>query len=67
MTLKNASRETLLNWLVRSKRTAAREGRMPVDWRREINFSTCCICIVIALMIRFVLFGVPTAYLKGSM
>jgi hypothetical protein len=36
MTLKNASRETLLTWLVRSKRTAAREGRMPVDWGREI-------------------------------
>ena len=40
MTLKNASWETLLNWLVRSKKTTARKGsRMPVDWGREIyNF-----------------------------
>ena len=36
MTLKKASRETLLNWLVRSKKTATQEGRMPVDCGREI-------------------------------
>ena len=59
MTLKNASRETLLNWLVRSKKTAAREGRVSVDWGREIYFSTCT-CIVL-LMMRFVPFGVPMA------
>jgi len=58
MTLKNASWETLLNWLVRSKKTATREGGMPVDWGREIYFSTCS-CIV--LIIRCVPFGVPTA------
>ena len=58
MTLKNASRETLLNWLVRSKKIAAREGRMSFDWGREIYFSTCN-CIV--FMMRFVPFGVPTA------
>ena len=58
MTLKNASWEALLNWLVSSKKTAAREGRVPVDWGREIYFSTCN-CIV--LMMRFVPFGVPTA------
>jgi len=32
MTLKNSSRDTLLNWLVRSKKTAAREGGVLVRW-----------------------------------
>ncbi len=27
-----------MNWLVRLKKTTAREGRMPVDWGREIYF-----------------------------
>ena len=49
MTLKKALWETLLNWFVRPKKTAVREGRMPVDWGREIYVSTCR-CI-----------GVPTA------
>ena len=31
MTLKKASRDTLLNWLVRSKKTPAREGRVFLD------------------------------------
>jgi hypothetical protein len=31
MTSKKASRNMLLNWLVRSKKTAARVGRLPVD------------------------------------
>jgi hypothetical protein len=41
MTLKNATWETLLNWLVRSKKTAMGEGtKLFVDWGREIYFST---------------------------
>ncbi len=36
MTLKKALREMLLNWFVRSKKTATREGRMPVDCGREM-------------------------------
>jgi hypothetical protein len=39
MTLKNSSRDTLLNWLVRSKKTAAREGRVLVRWGVWMNFS----------------------------
>ena len=57
-TLNNTAQETLLNWLVRSKKTAAREGRMSVDWGREINFSTCN---YIVSMMKFVPFGVPRA------
>ena len=36
MTSKKASRDMLLNWLVRSKKTAARVGRLPVDSGVEI-------------------------------
>ena len=57
MTLKKAFWETQLNWFVRSKKTATREGRIPVDWGREIYFFTCS---RIVLMMRFVQFGVPT-------
>ncbi len=32
MTLKNSSRDTLLNWLIRSKKTAAWEGRVLIRW-----------------------------------
>ena len=31
MTLKKALQEMLLNWFVKSKKTAARVGRMPFD------------------------------------
>ena len=58
MTLNKASQEMLLNWFVRSKKTAVRVGRMPFDLGRKMYFSTYS-CIV--LMMRFVPFGVPTA------
>ena len=58
MTLKKASRDTLLNWLVRSKKTPVREGRLSLDWGSVIYFSTSN-CIV--LIMKFVPFGVPTA------
>ena len=58
MTLKKASRDTLLNWLVRSKKTPAREGKVFLDWGSVMYFSTSN-CIV--LMMKFVPFGVPTA------
>jgi hypothetical protein len=49
MTLKKASWETLLNWFVRPKKTAVREGKMPDDWVKEIYFSTCsCIGVPMA-------------------
>jgi len=38
ITLKNSSQDTLLNWLVRSKKTAAREGRVLVCWGVWMNF-----------------------------
>ncbi len=41
MTLKKALQKILLNLFVRSKKTAVLVGRMPVNWGREIYFSTC--------------------------
>jgi len=58
MTLKKASLDTLLSWLVRSRKTPAHEGGVFLDWESVIYFSTAN-CIV--LMMKFVPFGVPTA------
>ncbi len=38
MTLKNSLQDSLLKWLVRSKKTAAREGRVLVCWGVWMNF-----------------------------
>jgi hypothetical protein len=58
MTLKNSSRETLLNWFVRSKKTAARVDSLLVRWGRSINFS---IKSCIAFTTKSVPLGTPTA------
>ncbi len=58
MTLKNSSQDTLLNWLVRSKKTAAWEGRVFVRWGVWMNFS---IESCIAFMTKLLPLGIPTA------
>ena len=60
MTLKNSSQDTLLNWLVRSKKMAAREGRVLVRWGVWMNFSMESCRIVVGEKVRceFVLKGV---------
>ena len=58
MTLKNSSRETLLNWFVRSKKTAARVGSLFVRWGWSINFS---IESCIAFTTKSLPLGTPTA------
>ena len=57
-----SSRETLLNWFVRSKNTAARVGSLLVHWVRSINFliESC-----IAFTRKLLPLGTPTAYLYG--
>ncbi len=58
MTLKNSERETELNWLVRSKKTAARVGDWFVNWGASMNFL---IASCIALMMKDVPSGMMTA------
>jgi hypothetical protein len=58
MMLKNLERETELNWLVRSKKTAARVGEQCAHWGALINFL---IASCIALMTNDVPLGMPTA------
>ncbi len=62
MTSKKASRDMLLNWLVRSKKTAARVGRLPVDSGVEMYFS---ILSCMALTMKSLPLGAPTAQLNG--
>ena len=58
MTLKNSSRETLLNCFVRSKKTAACVGSSLVRWGRSINVS---IESCIAFTTKLLPLGTPTA------
>ena len=58
MSLKNSEQETGLNWLVRSKKTAARVGDWCAHWGTLMNFSIAS-CIV--LMTNDVPLGMPTA------
>ncbi len=59
ITLKNSLRETLLNWFVRSKKTAARVGgSLLVRWGWSINFS---IESCIAFTTKSLQLGKPTA------
>ncbi len=58
ITLKNLEREMELNWLVRSKKTAARVGDWFVCWGASMNFL---IASCIALTMKDIPSGMPTA------
>ncbi len=58
MTLKNFERETELNWLVRSKKTAAWVSDWFVHWGASMNFL---IASCIALTTKNIPSGLPTA------
>ena len=58
MTLKNSEWETELNWLVRSKKTAARVGGRCACWGALMNFL---IASCIALTTNEVPLGMPAA------
>ena len=52
ITLKNSSCETLLNWLVRSKKMAARVGSLLEHWGQLISFSIeSCIAFTTKLLL----------------